>query len=249
MFIFRNKSQRKNSLLHSKTAPSLLQTSRKETNDGISNENEQNERKNETIRANDEYSERLHNKEGSKHTTSNEYADHGEVGGKKEREVPNRTGTDPEDQGVAGVGYYDTEHRDAGRLGTEQNGQTHHNFEHYDAGHHGTEHGTDHHAYGTDHHAYGTEYKGTEHHGIGQLDIENDDNKYNLEKQLTSENDDGYKDTQVVDSALENIKHSADHSVASSGFESLNQSNTNDIERTETNFGVTMADKENLGIV
>ena len=82
----------------------------------------------------------------------------------------------------------------------------------------------------------------------------NDDNKNNFQTENISASGNGtdYKETNLKDSAQENIKHSADTSVASSGFESLNQSNNNrndDIaDHTENSFGVTIADKENLGI-
>ena len=233
----------------------MLQTSKNETDEGKTKENEQNEGKNETIRGNNEHGE--HITEGN--TISSENPDRVQHGGKNKREMTNRTEGHPRGQGT---GHHDTDHRDLERLGTEQNGTKHHSIEHHDTGHHGRENGTDHHGseqHGTDHHTTGhhdtdhhtTEQHGTDHHTIGQRDTgHGDDDKLNfqIENEFANKTSDGYQITQVVDSTQENIKHSADHSIASSGFESLNQSNnTHDIGRTETNFGVTMADKENLG--
>ena len=245
----RKKIPKKNPLLHSKTAPSLLQTLQKETNVVKSKENEQNERKNKKIKGNDEHGERLHNEEGSEHDISSKYPDDVEHARENEREMTNKVQGSPEDQGM---GYFDIKYPEVERLGTERNGTKHH-----DRGYDGKERDTDHHAYGTEHDDKG--YRDTKHtterhdagDGAGQPGIRDDNNECNfqVDKQLTSKNDEGYKETQVVDSTQENIKHSADHSVASSGFESLNQSNNNthDMQRTETNFGVvTLADKENL---
>ena len=252
--MFRKKTPRKNPLVHSKTAPSLLQTSQNETNDVKSKENEQNERKTEKIEGTDKHSECLYNEEGSAHGISSKYPDHVEHGEENEGEMTSKVEGNPEDQGM---GYDDIEHPDVEHLGTEQNGTKHHGIEHHDRGHDGKERDTDHHAYGTEHDDKGHhDTKHTTEHddagdGTGQPGSRDDNNEYNLQidKQLNSKNDEGYKETQVVDSSQENIKHSADHSIASSGFESLNQSNNNthDMERTETNFGVTLADKENLG--
>lgn len=82
----------------------------------------------------------------------------------------------------------------------------------------------------------------------------NNENNFQTENiKLASGNGEDYKETRVDDSMQENAKHSADTSVASSGFESLNQSNnnnrSNDIaDHTKNDYGVTIADKENLGI-
>ncbi len=200
----------------------MLQTSWDETIDRKSEENELNERNNETVGRNDEHTESLYNKEGKGHITSNEYYDHVKLGDKNESEVTDKAGNSHEYQDMGP--YHGTEH-----LGSERHGSERHGSENRGTGHHGSEH-----------------------HGMDNDGGADDGNKnsFQMENKLASESGDGYKDTQVVDSTQENIKHSADHSVASSGFESLNQSNNNthDIERTEKNFGVTIADKENLGI-
>lgn len=82
-------------------------------------------------------------------------------------------------------------------------------------------------------------------------DLESDGNKNNYQMKLANESGNNFEDTKVVDSTNENIKHSAEHSVASSGFESLDQSNSSvnrhGIEQNEKDYGVTIADKENLG--
>lgn len=77
-------------------------------------------------------------------------------------------------------------------------------------------------------------------------------NSFQNENKLASGRGVDDKETHVEDSTQENIKHSADTSVASSGFESLNQLNNkrnDDIaDHTENSYGVTIADKENIGI-
>jgi hypothetical protein len=227
---FRNKIHRKNPLLHSKTAPSLLQTSWNETIDRKSEENEPNERNNEIRRRNDEHAGSLNNKEGK---------DHVQLGSKNESEVTEKASEDREDHEHRGIEHHGMEHD-----GMEHHGIEHHGIEHHGMEHHGMEHR------GMERH--GMEHRGMERHGMEHHGMEDNGNKNNfqIEKKLAGENGDACNQTQVADSTQENIKHSADHSVASSGFESLNQSNNNghDIERTGRNFGVTIAEKENLGI-
>ena len=82
---------------------------------------------------------------------------------------------------------------------------------------------------------------------------ENNFQTENIELASGTGNGEDYKETRVKDLKQENTKHSADTSDASSGFESLNQSNinnrNNDIaDHTKNDYGVTIADKENLGI-
>ncbi|CAB3985172.1 Hypothetical predicted protein, partial [Paramuricea clavata] len=245
----RNKIHRKNPLLHSKTAPSLLQTSWNETIDRKSEENGQNERSNQIRRGNDEHAGSLNNKEGNENVISNEYPDHVQLGSKNESEVTEKASEDHEHRGIEhhGMEHHGMERHGMERHGMEHDGMERHGMEHHGMEHDGMErHGMEHH--GMEHH--GMEHHGMERHGMEHHGMEDNGNKNNfqIEKKLAGENGDACNQTQVADSTQENIKHSADHSVASSGFESLNQSNNDrhDIERTGRNFGVTIAEKENL---
>ena len=199
LFHFRNKIQKKNPLLHSKTALSLLQSSRDETNcDGKSEENQQNEQTyNERRSSGDENSLHPINKDERKNATLHESLNNLELSGKNDHEMT--------DKAVENHKH----------PGSEEN-QNINNFQNQNM------------------------------NNFQNANMSN----FQEENELTNENDGTVKETQIVDSTQEDIKHSADISVASSGFESLNQSNDNrhDIDRSDNNFGVTMADKENLGM-
>ncbi|XP_028413468.1 spermatogenesis-associated protein 1-like isoform X2 [Dendronephthya gigantea] len=183
----RNKIPKKNPLLHSKTAPSLFQTSKNknfdegDTEKGADSKKTENAREINSESVNDGvFRENLNGRKENEYLISNEYPDPLGISNKIENEVAKKTKE---------------------------------NFNH----------------------------PGSEDESINQT---------SYQKGMTAEKDGCEETSVVVDLTKDIIKHSADNSVASSGFESLSQSNNNnnrpDVEKSKNDFGVTIADKENL---
>lgn len=185
VFDFRNKVPKKNPLLHSKTAPSLFQTSRNKNFDEEDTEREA--RKTKTENRREVNSESLNDRENLNGRNENEYL------------ISNKY---PDPLGISD------------KIENEVTDKTKENFNHL-------------------------------------VSEDESMNQTSYQKKVTADKDDGCKETAgVVDLTNDIIKHSAENSVASSGFESLSQSNNNrtDVEKSKDDFGVTIADKENLGI-